>query len=696
MGNCSTKTKFKSIDLKKHNDHLSIAPLKAKPSILASELPFPKDGLTIETIDYFIQQCGKDKLEGLTTAQVCSSFIKQLTSSYQLSYCQMLKSTGADSKHNVTVGKATVFIIHSWKYLFLDVIDAIKSHLSANNNKQINHKSLFWMDIFCINQNFHIEMDNGYIDQIFKSSIVTFNSCFCILLDWNNAYNSNQSTILFERTWCLYELYMMIISKIKVEIIFPKNKILTSSTVSLFLKILHDDDNKLKELLDSIDILQSQSTKQNDKISILEFISSTFHYNVDEFNKIIKDFILLYLINETKQEINQYFEIEATTTHQNQSTYFDNSLDCNSNSTSTYYKNDKNNNNNNSNNNIDSSDIDNNNYRNSTKQHNLSNNNVMQSIYSFRKLSISSSRKLSKSSISSSSRISSRNSVLKALNRISADLNFDMNVINNPIIQRNSSPCIVESMLLKHNSLSLSSHASINSITDNFHVNHNNNNNNNEQNIEKNLSKSYGKPPLSPILHSALTGALTYENIHPENPLVSSKINLLDATYDIPLIYDTHEYVHEHGRELEKRLISSTPSDENGLFANENYNNQAREIQLILLQHLLGRLYHMIGDFKEAEPLLYECVERGEVLLGENHKHTLNYIFYLALLYYDQNLPTMACSLFEGLLNILTSNNDNNNNVSSHPSLTPSPTIHEELEDELSSFDGHHLNNHDD
>ena len=62
-------------------------------------------------------------MKGLTTTEVNDKFVKAATFATQSSYCDMLSSQG-----HAAVGLATVFISHVWKYLFLDVVDALLYH----------------------------------------------------------------------------------------------------------------------------------------------------------------------------------------------------------------------------------------------------------------------------------------------------------------------------------------------------------------------------------------------------------------------------------------------------------------------------------------------------------------------------------------------------------------------------------------
>ena len=80
-------------------------------TIAASSLPFPKDGIRLSSISVFYNACGgRDKLIGLTTTEVNDKFLKPITQSSQLSYCELLKSQGGGNDNDIqnTVDNATI------------------------------------------------------------------------------------------------------------------------------------------------------------------------------------------------------------------------------------------------------------------------------------------------------------------------------------------------------------------------------------------------------------------------------------------------------------------------------------------------------------------------------------------------------------------------------------------------------------
>jgi hypothetical protein len=89
-------------------------------------------------IQDFYELCGgRDKLEGITTRQVCRKFVKPRTESCLSSYCEIL-----DKQHHPAVGIATVFISHYWDHLFLDLVEALQYHFRDQPDV------IIWLDLF--------------------------------------------------------------------------------------------------------------------------------------------------------------------------------------------------------------------------------------------------------------------------------------------------------------------------------------------------------------------------------------------------------------------------------------------------------------------------------------------------------------------------------------------------------------------
>ena len=143
------------------SDYSAFAAVKSSST---APLPFPKDGVKLSFVNEFYGFCGgREKLEGLSTTDVCEKFIKPATKMLEVSFCDLLKS----AKHPA-VGVGQVFISHAWKYKFLDVVDALQFHFADTPD------IIIWFDLYSNNQ--HGTGDRGFDwwQNTFKSAIQDF------------------------------------------------------------------------------------------------------------------------------------------------------------------------------------------------------------------------------------------------------------------------------------------------------------------------------------------------------------------------------------------------------------------------------------------------------------------------------------------------------------------------------------------
>jgi len=153
-------------------------------------LPFPKHGVRLSYYAQFVEECGgRDALQGLTTTEVCDTFVKPATARLQASYCDLL----AWQDHGA-VGMASVFISHAWKYVFLDVVDALLYHFRDEPGIVV------WFDLFSNNQHKAVDLDFFWWSNTFKSAIEQFGRTVMVLAPWHDP-------IPLTRGWCLFELY---------------------------------------------------------------------------------------------------------------------------------------------------------------------------------------------------------------------------------------------------------------------------------------------------------------------------------------------------------------------------------------------------------------------------------------------------------------------------------------------------------
>ena len=171
---------------------------------------FPVYGVPVKFIqNTFIKTIckGRDKLIGKSTFNVCEEIVKPFTLESKSSFCRhmMKKSSKAG------IGKADVFISHAWKYMFLDVVDALVAHFKDEPD------AIIWFDIFSVNQHTSNNKTFDWWSSTFQEAIRKFGRTVMILLPWHDP-------VPLTRAWCLWELYSTIITDVKFEVAFSPSE----------------------------------------------------------------------------------------------------------------------------------------------------------------------------------------------------------------------------------------------------------------------------------------------------------------------------------------------------------------------------------------------------------------------------------------------------------------------------------------
>jgi hypothetical protein len=131
----------------------------------------------------------------ITTERLCEAVIKPAT----LDRCAFLDTLRGrtDSSGKPSVGRATVFVSHAWRYHVNDVIDTMLDYASANPDVD----QYFWFDIFVNNQ--HAEGLNHPFEwwcSAFKDNIAAIGTVLLVMTPWD-------APIPLTRAWCLWEIY---------------------------------------------------------------------------------------------------------------------------------------------------------------------------------------------------------------------------------------------------------------------------------------------------------------------------------------------------------------------------------------------------------------------------------------------------------------------------------------------------------
>ena len=191
----------------------------------------------------------------MTSAEVCEQIVKPLTAADGCSYCELLHAQG-----HAEVLPAYTVVSHAWSNRFLDLVDTLLRRFGGVG------KVVLWIDIFSFNQHAATKLPGALIE----NSLTHFNSTVLIMLPPDNP-------TCLSRLWCLFEAYCCIEGRGKFEI--------AVSDEDIFIEAVKN--GKIREQIESIDILDASTSDDEDKKIITEDILATVGY--DAFNSFVKD-----------------------------------------------------------------------------------------------------------------------------------------------------------------------------------------------------------------------------------------------------------------------------------------------------------------------------------------------------------------------------------------------------------------------
>jgi hypothetical protein len=214
------------------------------------------------------------------------SSLKKFISQYELLVLSLLvKEVHIRSKE---VRKANVFVSHAWRYQFLEVIDALKSHFASEDLSKI----VIWFDLFSNNQNQTEDIPFEWWCGTFQHSIHSIGRTVAVFLPWENP-------IPLSRVWCLWEIFISQKTKVKFEIA------MSPTEESRFLDMISKDPDAFNVMLSNVDVEKSTSFKPSDRDQIFSVIQSTVGFRTvnQETIKCIKSSILTRLQSRVESQL---------------------------------------------------------------------------------------------------------------------------------------------------------------------------------------------------------------------------------------------------------------------------------------------------------------------------------------------------------------------------------------------------------
>ncbi|ORY52956.1 hypothetical protein BCR33DRAFT_182403 [Rhizoclosmatium globosum] len=216
----------KLIQSKAHDVRPLAAPIEHKSEPESADTAFSLLGVKLEFFDYFIDKVcgGVENVQGLSTTEVNIKYLQPLTSESKISLCRLYEKSPL-------IDKATVFVSHAWKFDFLDVVDALKTH--AQNNS-LGPDTTFWFDLFSNSQHDTATKPFSFWTGTFMTAIKAIGSVVMIMLPW-------EDPIPLQRAWCIYELYACMETRSEFNVAMPRaerKRFLSQVNVKSFNKML--------------------------------------------------------------------------------------------------------------------------------------------------------------------------------------------------------------------------------------------------------------------------------------------------------------------------------------------------------------------------------------------------------------------------------------------------------------------------
>ncbi|KAJ3045190.1 Kinesin light chain 3 [Rhizophlyctis rosea] len=242
-------------------------------------------GLSLSGIDAFVIDCGGPAaLSGLTTAQVCKKFVVPRTEPSK-SLCDNILGSTPESFPK-PVGPATHFISHCWKYLFLDLVDAIKNFFGDTEADSTD--VIVWIDLFSLPQHGRSKLAVDWLQNVFVNTISEIGNVVMVLTPWD-------TPTTLTRAWCVFELYACA----KTESAF--NIALPTTETDLFRHQLRTDPDVYYQTIAGFKSENSTSTEAEDLVAIQTAIHESVGFRV--LDRLVLDVLFQWMVATLKSQL---------------------------------------------------------------------------------------------------------------------------------------------------------------------------------------------------------------------------------------------------------------------------------------------------------------------------------------------------------------------------------------------------------
>ncbi|ORY50598.1 TPR-like protein [Rhizoclosmatium globosum] len=206
---------------------------------------------------------GRSTLEGMTTQDVCTKFVKTQTEASKLSWCADLYLSN-DPNLESQVHDANYFISHAWKYKFLDVVDALAQFVDSN--KLDPELTIVWFDLLSNSQHNTGTKDFTWWTTVFRNAIQKIGSVVLIMQPWVDP-------IPLTRAWCVYEIYVANVAESNFYVAMPP------SETQIFMDSLKTQTTAYFSLLANLKSRNCMAGNLSDQEAIFDVIQRTIGFS---------------------------------------------------------------------------------------------------------------------------------------------------------------------------------------------------------------------------------------------------------------------------------------------------------------------------------------------------------------------------------------------------------------------------------
>ncbi|XRB21685.1 tetratricopeptide repeat [Pseudoscourfieldia marina] len=224
--------------------------------------------------------------ELMTTNDVCFGIVKPATEHVRTSYVELLKST-----EPAEVKSATAFVSHAWKYIFVNVVDALS---------RLSEDTFVWFDVFTVNQHASSQVPPDWWFTTFKEAVASIGHTVLILMPWDDP-------IPLTRAWCIWEILSTIAGLAKLEICLPA---VEQEAFADFL--VEEGADKVIVKMIGMDVQHAEAWKKEDRDAILDAVKK-FRGGPSEVNKLIKDEMRRWVVESAKRALDTLDSEERAT-----------------------------------------------------------------------------------------------------------------------------------------------------------------------------------------------------------------------------------------------------------------------------------------------------------------------------------------------------------------------------------------------